>query len=395
MLFGVVLGAVIASCGGDDDTVAPGTGGGGSGGTGGKGGAGTGGSTSTGGGGSGGATAGSSGTAGSAGSAATDGGGGASSNDASDGGQTLVQRGEYLVKHVAACGDCHTPRTNMGALDMTKWLAGVPNFADIDPGSTTQGSVSSKNLTPHATGLLSWTDTQIKQAFLEGVSKDGTALFPIMPYFVFHNMAERDADAIVAYLRTIPPIDNAIPARQPLGFPFPLPAQPVPTAYIPSPTIPSTDPNYASAMRGKYLAGHVGVCMECHTEPSAQGTPIPLDVNKLFLGNRVFHSAGFGLPPGFPADIYTRNLTPHANGIAGWTAAMVRTALKQGIDKDGIPLCPPMPAGPMQAFGGLTDQDALDIGNYIVNLAPRDNGVIPNCVPPAPPDGGASDASHE
>jgi hypothetical protein len=46
----------------------------------------------------------------------------------------------------------------------------------------------------------------------------------------------------------------------------------------------------------------------------------------------------------------------------------------------------------MGAFGGLTDQDALDIGYYITTLVPADNGVIPNCTPPAPPDGGGDAA---
>jgi hypothetical protein len=56
--------------------------------------------------------------------------------------------------------------------------------------------------------------------------------------------------------------------------------------------------------------------------------------------------------------------------------------------KEGAMSCPPMPAGPTQAFGGMTDQDALDIGNYITSLPPIDNGVIPMCMPPGMMDGG-------
>jgi hypothetical protein len=384
---GLVLGAGIAAC---SDDATPGAGPDASAGAGGS---------AAGSAGAGGSAAGSSGASGSTGTGGTDAGkaeGGPTdaSSDRTDAAQTPVQRGDYIVNHVAACVDCHTPRLPNGQFDMTKFLAGALNFADIVPGDPNQGAIHTKNLTPHMTsGLGSWTDTQIKQAFLEGVSKDGTALFPIMPYFVFHNMTEADANAVVAYLRSIPAIDNTIPPRQPLGFPFTVPAQPVPTAFIPDTTLPATDANYASAQHGKYLAGHIGVCMECHTQPSAMGASIPIDVTKLFQGKRIFNAAEFGLPvPPFPAQIYTRNLTPHMNGIQGWTAAAIRTALKQGIDKDGIMLCPPMPAGPMQAFGGLTDQDALDIGNYVTSLAPKDNGVIPNCAVLPPPDGGMSDA---
>jgi len=69
-----------------------------------------------------------------------------------------------------------------------------------------------------------------------------------------------------------------------------------------------------------------------------------------------------------------------------------------GVDKAGVPICPPVPVGPMGGFGGLTDQDALDIGYYITTIMPADNGVIPNCTPPAPPDAGgdaSSDASSD
>lgn len=380
---GLLLSATIVACGDDDDDKKkPGTGG--------TGGTSTGGSAGT---------AGSGGTAGAGGSGGGAGvGGGAGSGGAAgaDGGVDPVARGEYLVKHVAACGDCHTPRKSDGSLDMTKWLAGSPNFADLDPGDATKGAIHAKNLTPHnGTGLGGWTDAEIKKAFLDGVSKDGTPLFPIMPYFVFHNMTAADADAIVAYLKSIPAIDNTIPPREPLPFPFTAPASPVPAASIPNTTLPTTDANYESAMRGKYLAGNVGICMECHTERVQQA--VPLDLTKLFAGGEKFAAADIGLPsPPFPAEITSRNITPHANGIQGWTAQAVANALKKGVDKDNIPLCPPMPAGAMQAFGGLTDQDALDIGNYVTTLPPIDNGVLPNCVPPGPPpDGGVSDASSD
>ena len=60
---------------------------------------------------------------------------------------------------------------------------------------------------------------------------------------------------------------------------------------------------------------------------------------------------------------------------AGWTAADIVKVLKQGQDRDGGGVCPPMPAGPMGALGGLTDQDALDIATYIAGLPAVDNAV--------------------
>ncbi len=393
----VLVAATAAACGDDEKK----GGGGGSGGTGGS--AGTAGSGASGGTGG---TGGSSGSGGSAGTGATGGSAGMSGSAGmagsagaagTDGGIDLVARGAYLVNHVAVCPDCHTPRNPDGSLDATMFLAGTP-FADIDPGDDTKGMVYARNITQDmTTGIGAWTDAEIKDAFLNGNSKRAGALFPMMPYYVLYNMTAQDADAIVAYLRTVPAIDNDVPARQDLGFPFTTPAMPVPEAAIPKTTLATTDPNYDSAVRGRYLAGQIGVCMECHTEDSAPGSMVPIDTTKLFQGNKSFPAALIGVPsPPFPAEIFTRNLTPHANGLQGWTALAVRNALKDGIDKDGVPLCPPMPAGPMAAFGGLTDEDATDIGNFLTTLAPADNGVIPNCTPPGPPpDGGAAGASGD
>lgn len=290
-----------------------------------------------------------------------------------------LARGQYLVHHVAACIDCHTPRNQDGSLDTSKLLAGSATFADLDPADDQVGLVPTPNLTPHATGLGDWTAAEIKTAFLDGIDKDSNPLFPIMPYYVFHNMTADDADAIVAYLQSLDPIDNTIPDRQPLGFPFNSAAQPVPVGVIPDTTLADTDPNYASAQQGRYLAGMIGICLECHTERVQAA--VPLDTTKMFGGGEGF--TGFPSPP-FPEVIYSANVTPHATGIQGWTAEQVKIALKEGLDDDGDGICPPMPAGPMQAFGGLTDEDALAIGHYITTIPPIDNTVPNDCTPPAP-----------
>ena len=240
-------------------------------------------------------------------------------------GAALIARGDYIVNHVAACGDCHTPRNTMGALDETKHLAGSPMaFADLVPdaadGGAGVGKIYVRNLTPDmATGLGSWTDAEIKSAFLDGNAKgvDGGTrpLFPIMPYFVFHNMTAQDASAIVAYLRSIPAVANAIPAREPLPFPLPAAAPPVPATSIPNSTLTAEAGDaYASAQRGKYLAGNIGICMECHTEHN-MGVPV-LKENALFGGNNSFATADIGLPPAYGATITqrtSRRTTPQAS----------------------------------------------------------------------------------
>jgi hypothetical protein len=317
-----------------------------------------------------------------------------SPGDAGDGGSP-VQRGEYLVRHVGACGDCHTPINLVtGQPDNSRFLAGMPGTFQV-PGLGPDGGpgiMGSKNLTPDmTTGLGAWTDAQIKKAFLDGVDRDGNALFPIMPYYVLHNMSDDDASAIVAYLRTVPPIDSTIPPKN-FAYPAAAASPPVPASRIPNPVLPVTDPAYASAMRGKYLAGNFGVCMECHTKHVQTPGAVPLDLDKLFAGGQAFDAASIGLPSSFPVrTIFTENITPHSTGIQGWTAAAVAKAIKDGIEKDGLPLCPPMPSGPNQAFNGITDRDALDIGNYITHLPPIDNTVALVCHDAISGDGGPRD----
>jgi mono/diheme cytochrome c family protein len=284
---------------------------------------------------------------------------GAAPGDAGADAAEQVARGNYLVNHVGACPDCHTPRTETGAFDSARFLAGVECFIDGN-GPADGGCLSSANLTNHETGLKNRTDAQIKRMFLDGKRPDDSNLSPEMPYWVFHNMTTADADAIVAYLRTIPGVDHRVPAAQAPFDNVPAAATPVDPAKIP----PATG---ASAEHGRYLAGLVGPCIECHTPEAAAATP--RDLTKAFAGGRHFPK------PPFPKDVYTANLTPHATGLAGWTAQDIVKVLKQGKDRDGGGVCPPMPVGPMGAFGGLTDQDALDIATYITQLPPIDNAI--------------------
>ena len=102
------------------------------------------------------------------------------------------------------------------------------------------------------TGIGSWTDDEIARAIREGVRKDGTALFPIMPYTDYASMDDEDVKAIVVYLRTIAPVRNQVPAR---NLPFPLEYI---VKTIPNP-ITSARPAHAAATpqeRGAYLVTH-------------------------------------------------------------------------------------------------------------------------------------------
>ena len=81
----------------------------------------------------------------------------------------------------------------------------------------------------------------------------------------------------------------------------------------------------------------------------------------------------------------------HAKGVKEAVVTAIDDivkALKQGQDANDTGLCPPMPAGPMAAFGGLTDEDAMDIANYLLSQPPVENVILGSCeMPTGPPPG--------
>jgi hypothetical protein len=310
---------------------------------------------------------------------ATEAGGG----DAGDAGPALTPQqahGKYLVDVVIACPECHTPRGAMGAFVMGKYLAGdnTPAPDCMFASANRMECIYPRNLTNHETGLKNRTDAEIKKMFMEGKRPTATgeeALHPIMPYYVLKNMTEADADAIVAYLRTVPGVDNTIPKRG-ASFDLPMPVPPINMANVPLPTAGYADMN--AAMRGRYLATQTGLCVECHTK-HLMG-PTALDETKFFQGGEDFTGI---LGPAVP--IRSKNLTPDMmTGLGSWTVQQIVTAITEGKDKDGKGICPPMPAGKigpdmMAGYGNLTAQDAMDIAHYLKSIPPAMNMVQDMC----------------
>lgn len=286
-------------------------------------------------------------------------------------------RGEYLARHVAGCGECHTPRDAQGNLDMSRWMGGVPALFDLAPLDDDTGAISAPNLTPHASGLGRWSDAQVLRAIRDGVSGNGRPLAPLMPSYAYHAMSDDDARAVVAYLRSLRAIDATMPPRQPLPIALAAPIPPVADAAIPHTTLPKTDPSFARAENGRYLAAIA--CMDCHS-PWRYDAPSAIDARSLFAGGRAFSSKEWAVPAPAPAVVYASNLTPHASGIAGWSADAVAHVLATGHDEDGRALCRPMPSGPFGSFGGIAADDARDIGLYLTTLPAIDSGAIPRCL---------------
>jgi mono/diheme cytochrome c family protein len=121
--------------------------------------------------------------------------------------ETPVERGAYLVV-VAGCNDCHTPGFFFGKPDKDKYLGGSDVGFEI-PGL---GVFNGRNITPDKeTGIGAWTDEQIATALTTGKRPDGRQLAPIMNYPAFVHLTKEDVAAVVAYLRSIPPVNNKVP----------------------------------------------------------------------------------------------------------------------------------------------------------------------------------------
>ena len=114
----------------------------------------------------------------------------------------IVKYGEYLAGPVSHCMDCHTPVVK-GVQDLTKLGAGANVFSK--PFIFDWAAVAA-NITPEpGVGLGGWTDQEIKTAITTGVSRDGRKLLPFMPYGLYAKAQDRDLDAIIAYLKSLPP----------------------------------------------------------------------------------------------------------------------------------------------------------------------------------------------
>jgi mono/diheme cytochrome c family protein len=130
------------------------------------------------------------------------------------------QRGRYLVS-IAPCALCHTPTVGTLLPKASPALSGglkISCGADI---TGCFGTVYAKNLTSdRETGLGGWTDQQIKRAVKSGITKDGRLMhWQAMPWDIFSNFTEADLEAIVAYLRSLPPVRKTIPPPVPSAPP--------------------------------------------------------------------------------------------------------------------------------------------------------------------------------
>ena len=273
-----------------------------------------------------------------------------------------LARGQYLVENVVGCVVCHAERDfdkyTGPVVDGTKGAGGQRFGYGLEP-----FVIYTKNIT--ATGIGEWTDGELIRAITAGVGRDGTPLFPLMPYPHYAKMAREDIEAIVAYIRTLParPAPE-LPARQ-LNFPLPLVVRTIPAAPSHRPVPPASD----RVAYGEYLV-NAAVCSDCHTPMDDQGAPLPgMD----FAGGALFMPGGIGR-------VRSANITPDAGtGIGTWTEEQFvdkfrafRGAPARTLAGDERLQNTEMPWG---NYAGMTDDDLRAIYAFLRTQTPIVNRV--------------------
>lgn len=255
-----------------------------------------------------------------------------------------VARGRTLVEGIAGCGNCHTPNGPQGKV-AGKNLAG--GFMEENPAFRAVAA----NITPdRETGIGAWTDAEIARAIREGISRDGRVMGPPMPFELYRKLSDADTAAIIAYLRSVPAVRNAV-EKSTYRIPLP-PSYGPPVANVQAP------PRSDLVAYGAYLAGPVGHCTECHTPLTQAGR----DWSQTGKGGQPFHG-----PWGVSV---ARNITSSkTSGIGDWTDAEIERAIRQGISRDGRQMFPPM------GYAYYAKIDAADMAAliaYLRTIPPQD-----------------------
>ena len=125
----------------------------------------------------------------------------------------VIERGAYLIE-LLGCGSCHTNGAFDGVPQLDRGLAGSnTGIAFSNPlGNERPGVVYPPNITPdEKTGIGTWSDRQISNAIRAGIGRHGGRRIVTMPWQAYSSLTDDDVDAMVAYLRSIRPVENKVP----------------------------------------------------------------------------------------------------------------------------------------------------------------------------------------
>jgi mono/diheme cytochrome c family protein len=247
----------------------------------------------------------------------------------------VIARGKHVAESIGACAasDCH------GAD-----LAGGKPMV-LGP----LGTITAPNITPAARGGQ-YSDGELARLILHGIKRDGKSA-QFMPSQDLNWLPDEDVQAVISYLRTVPPIDKP-------------------------------DGKIEVGLLAKVLDRRGMVAIDVarqidHGKRAAAPTPAPTAVYGAFLSKSCMgchgeHMAG-GPIPGAPASMpVPKNITPHETGLKGWSFADFDRVIMQGLKKDGNKLDPFMP---IDAFSKMNEVERQALWAYLVTLPPQPFGA--------------------
>ncbi len=270
-----------------------------------------------------------------------------------------LKRGEYLFNAVLGCPVCHSERdfSQYGAPPVAPFGGGrvcaepgkpLPGLAEA---GGLPGTICFRNITPHASGIGAWSDGEILRAMREGIDRDGNALFPIMPFFIYRYLSDEDARATLTYIRTLMPVENQQPETK-VNFPVNWL-----TRLLPQPLDgPVTHPDESDPIAyGRYLAT-VARCAFCHSPRDARSRQTIPGLE--FTGGVAFQ--------GRQGLFYSTNLTTHSSGLGDTSRDEFVALFQRKTDSSTNELN----LMPWTYFGQMTDADLGAIYAFLQTVTP-------------------------
>src|SRR5215470_540242 len=259
------------------------------------------------------------------------------------GGGNIFKRGEYLAR-AGDCIACHTApegRTFAGGRAMP----------------TPFGTLYSSNITPDPeTGIGKWSVDDFYKTMHEGRFPDGGLIYPAMPFASYTKVTRADSDAIFAYLKSIPPVDQK---NRPHDLRFPYDNRQLilgwRTLFFTEGEFKPDPSKSAEWNRGAYLVEGLGHCGMCHSPINALGGTSQSDA---FKG---------GLIP--MQNWYAPSLTSNREaGLGEWSLKDITDLLKNGVSARGV-VYGPMAEVVHNSLQYLTDEDTQAMAIYLKSIA--------------------------
>jgi len=273
-----------------------------------------------------------------------------------------IERGRYLAHSVTVCMDCHSKRDwskFSGPLQEGTLGMGGDRF---DQTIGLPGVFYARNITPF--GINRYTDGELFRLITSGVTKEGRAMFPLMPYLNYGRMDKEDIYSIISYVRSLPSIENTVPDSE-ADFPMNFIINTIPTK-----PVHQTKPEKTDLIAyGAYMVNAAG-CGECHTKVD-KGQIIP---ELMFGGGR-----DFKFPDG--SVVNSANISPDKEtGIGAWTEEMFLARFK--VYSDSAYTTPSVAMGefnsimPWTMYSKMDEEDLRAIYSYLRTVKPISNKVV-------------------